>query len=203
MKCGPDSSYSKPYDDDEMIVMTLDDNLLTTDDLDEIDTQKQPPNNLKDDDAAVQHSTIAGDFAERPLSNFNIQIDSITPGDIPPRIIMEETAGLKIMLHFVKDRPRDDISVIVITTTNHNSIAIKDYQFDASVSKVCKDLSYRRFSFKKNMFAICIALQTTASTSVRHKSSRDSTVSSASERYNADTVVIKQGPCLTKNYLYS
>lgn len=143
MKCGPDGSYSKPCDDDEMIVMTLDDNLLTTDDLDVIDTQK-PPNNFKDDDAAVQqHSTIAGDFAERPLSNFNIEIDSITPGDSPPRIIMEETAGLKIMLHFVKDRPRDDISVIVITTTNHNSIAIKDYQFDASVSKVCKGLSYR------------------------------------------------------------
>lgn len=132
MKCGPDSNNSKPCDDDEMIVMTLDDNRVFADNLDELNTLKS----TNSDVAIQQSSKIAGDFAERPLANFYIEIDSITPGECPPRTIMEETAGLKIMLHFVKDRPRDDISVIVITTTNHNSIAIKDYQFDASVSKV-------------------------------------------------------------------
>lgn len=137
LKCGSDSNNSKPWDDDEMIEMASDDNQLTDNGVDDLVTPKSPII-AKDTEAAIQQSLkSAGDCAERPLSNFNIEIESITPGDSPPRVIMEETVGLKIILHFAKDRPRDDISVIVITTTNHNSIAIKDYQFDASVSKVC------------------------------------------------------------------
>lgn len=125
---GNESNNTKPCDDDEMIEMTPDDNLLTANDVD-----------VKDTDTAIQQNLKIADDSERPLSNFHIEIDSITPGDNPPRTIMEEIDGLKIMLHFAKDRPRDDISVIVITTTNHNSIAVKDYQFDASVSKVSNE----------------------------------------------------------------
>lgn len=138
LKSGTDSNHSKPScDDDEMIEMTSDDSLLNANDVEEIGTLKSL-SIFEDITTAVQQNLkIANDSVERPLSNYNIEIDAITPGDSPPRIIMEETAGLKIILHFAKDRPRDDISVIVITTTNHNSIAINDYQFDASVSKVC------------------------------------------------------------------
>lgn len=138
LKCGPESNNSKPCDDDEMIEMAPDDNQFVSNDADAIGTQKLPIIS-KDTEAVIQQNlqVFAGDCAERPLSNFNIEIDSITPGEHPARTIMEEADGLKIILHFAKDRPRDDISVIVITTTNHNSIAIKDYQFDASVSKVC------------------------------------------------------------------
>lgn len=137
---GSENNHSKPCDDDEMIEITSsDDNLLLTATPvpDVIDAQ-QLLSVLKDTDNAFQQdSRFGGDLADRPLSNFNIEIDSITPGDSPPRVIMKEAAGLEITLYFTKDRPRDDISVIVITTTNHNSIAVKDYQFDASVSKVC------------------------------------------------------------------
>lgn len=136
LKCTESTNHSKQYDDDEMIEMTSDDNLLTTDPMD--DKGLRSDNVLKDIEIAMPHHfKVENDYAERPLSNFTIEIDSITPGDSPPRIIMEEPTGLKIVLYFAKDRPRDDISVIVITTTNHNSIAVKDYQFDASVSKVC------------------------------------------------------------------
>lgn len=138
LTCTGDSNHSKPSDDDEMIeVPSYADNVLATrNDLDAIDEPKAlfketddvvaPPTNLKN----------AGDMADRPLSNFHIEIDSIKPGDSPPRTVMKESAGLEIVLHFARDRPRDDISVIVITTSNHNSIAITDYQFDASASKV-------------------------------------------------------------------
>lgn len=135
LKCGNESNKSKQYDDDEMIEMTPDDNLLTSESLGEIGIKSGKV--LKDIEVVMeQHLKLESDYVERPLSNFTIEIDSITPSDSPPRIIMEEPTGLKIVLHFAKDRPRDDISVIVITTTNHNSIPIKDYQFDASVSKV-------------------------------------------------------------------
>ncbi|KAG4075713.1 hypothetical protein HA402_003538 [Bradysia odoriphaga] len=140
LTCGSESNHSKPCDDDEMIEITpSDDNpLLTGTVSDVIDTQQLLTVSRDTDTALQQDLKTGGDLADRPLSNFNIEIDSITPGDSPPRVIMKETAGLEITLYFTKDRPRDDISVIVITTTNHNSISVKDYQFDASVSKPCK-----------------------------------------------------------------
>lgn len=200
-----DSNHSKPScDDDEMIEMTSDDNLVNVDDVGEIGTTKTL--NISEDisTAIQQNLKIAGDCAERPLSNYNIGIDAITPGDSPPRIIMDEAAGLKIILHFAKDRPRDDISVIVVTTTNHNSIAIKDYQFDASVSKVglVRLFNVIVYAITKNC-RFYLALQVTASTSVRYQSSWHSTISSSNERHNTDTAVVEQGPCLTKNHLHS
>lgn len=139
LTCGSDSNHFKPCDDDEMIEITsTDDNLLLTATVSDVIDVQQLITASKDNDTALQQDLkIGGDLADRPLSNFNIEIDSITPGDSPPRVIMKEAAGLEITLYFTKDRPRDDISVIVITTTNHNSISVKDYQFDASVSKVC------------------------------------------------------------------
>ncbi|KAJ6635122.1 ADP-ribosylation factor-binding protein GGA1, partial [Pseudolycoriella hygida] len=137
LTCGAESNCTKLSDDDQMIEMssTNDNNLISDGEID----SKDSPTTLKQDDVAIQQSsTNAADSVEKPLSNFHIEIDSITPSDIPPRIIMDDSPGLKIILHFAKDRPRDDISVIVITTTNHNSIAIRDYQFDASASKPCK-----------------------------------------------------------------
>lgn len=72
----------------------------------------------------------------RPLSEINIDIEAIRPGAEPPKTIMDDQEGLKIVLHFAKDRPRDDVSVIVITTTNQNSQPISNYIFDVSISKV-------------------------------------------------------------------
>lgn len=72
----------------------------------------------------------------RPLSEISIDIEAIRPGAEPPKTIMDDQEGLKIVLHFVKDRPRDDVSVIVITTTNQNSQPISNYIFDVSISKV-------------------------------------------------------------------
>lgn len=141
LTCGSESNHSKPCDDDEMIeIVSSDDNLLLTATVpDVIDAQQLLSTVSKDVDTALQQDLkIGGDLADRPLSNFHIEIDSITPGDSPPRIIMKEAAGLEITLYFTKDRPRDDISVIVVTTTNHNSNSVTDYQFDASVSKPCK-----------------------------------------------------------------
>lgn len=74
----------------------------------------------------------------RPLSEMSIDIEAIRPGAEPPKTIMDEQEGLKIVLHFAKDRPRDDVSVIVITTTNQNSQPISNYIFDVSISKPCK-----------------------------------------------------------------
>lgn len=72
----------------------------------------------------------------KPLTELIVDINSIKPGNEPPRIIMDEPEGLKIMLNFARDHPREDVSVIVITTINQNTAPINNYQFDGSISKV-------------------------------------------------------------------
>lgn len=73
----------------------------------------------------------------RPLSDFTISIDAIEPANRPPIVVMDDPKGLKIILHFASNRPREDVSVIVITTMNQNVKPITEYIFDASISKVC------------------------------------------------------------------
>lgn len=74
----------------------------------------------------------------KPLADIVVDLNEIRPhDDYAPRCIMEEkSGGLKIMLNFTKDKPRADIAVLVITTTNHNSLPIRNFQFEASVTKV-------------------------------------------------------------------
>lgn len=73
----------------------------------------------------------------KPLSEINVDINSILPHEtLTPRILLDEKNGLKITLNFSRDRPRNDVDVLVITTTNHSSQSITNYQFDASVSRV-------------------------------------------------------------------
>lgn len=72
----------------------------------------------------------------RPLSELTVDIDAIRPGSQSPRTILDEPNGLRIMLHFARDRPRPDVAVIVITTLNHSREPISDFVFDASISKV-------------------------------------------------------------------
>jgi ADP-ribosylation factor-binding protein GGA len=73
------------------------------------------------------------------LKDIKIVIDDIEPSDNEaPRTIVDEKKGLKILVNFTKNRPTKDVSVIVITVVNQGSMAIENFQFDASVSKPCK-----------------------------------------------------------------
>lgn len=73
------------------------------------------------------------------LKDINLDINEIQPNDDePPRTIIDEKKGLKILVNFTKDRPAKDVMVLVITVTNQGPMAISNFQFDASVSKPCK-----------------------------------------------------------------
>lgn len=73
----------------------------------------------------------------KPLADIVVDFNDIRPHDeYVPQCILDEKSGLKIMLNFTRDRPRPDVAVLVITTTNHNKLPIKHFQFEASVSKV-------------------------------------------------------------------
>ncbi|KAJ0176499.1 hypothetical protein K1T71_007678 [Dendrolimus kikuchii] len=74
----------------------------------------------------------------KPLTDINVTIQSVHPSKVQPLKLFEEEDGLTVILHFCKDKPRDDVNVIVISTTSKNSSPIDDYKFQSVVPKGCK-----------------------------------------------------------------
>lgn len=73
------------------------------------------------------------------LKDINLDINEIEPSDTePPRTIVDEKKGLKIVVNFTKDKPSKDVSVLVISVINQGPFAINNFQFDAVVAKPSK-----------------------------------------------------------------
>lgn len=111
-------------------------------------TNKSKPS--PENESSVKNSQ---ENVNKPLSEIFIDLNSIRPHDeYQSRCILDESNGLKILLNFTKDHPRPDVSVLVITTTNHNNLPLSQYQFEASVTKVGLHLkpNYAKKKKKKN-----------------------------------------------------
>lgn len=76
----------------------------------------------------------------KPLTDINLTLQSVHPSKIPPLKAFEEEDGLSVVLHFCKDKPRPDVSVIVVSTSSKSSSPIEDYKFQAVVPKVSASL---------------------------------------------------------------
>lgn len=101
------------------------------------ETTEQPEEKKEQKQLAPPNESVNQVNLNKPLADITIDLNDIRPHDgHTPRCIMDEKCGLKIMLNFTKDKPRADVAVLVITTTNHNSLPIKNFQFEASVPKV-------------------------------------------------------------------
>lgn len=74
----------------------------------------------------------------KPLSDIHITLDEVAPGNMGPMVVFKEDGGLCMLLHFCKNRPREDVYVIVMSTTSRIASPIDDYKFQAAVSKGCK-----------------------------------------------------------------
>lgn len=127
-----ESDESPQQDDDKLL-------------LDDIETPEKSPIKVEPVDDSIASKT-EGECSNqmnvnKPLAEIVIDLNEIRPHDEhAPRCIMDEKCGLKITMNFTKDKPRPDISVLVITTTNHNKLPIKNFQFEASVQKVCQSV---------------------------------------------------------------
>lgn len=131
-----------PIEDDKLILMN---DVVTT-----LESEKDLPSTLesqKQEINLVEEPIISVAATEnvvpnKRLADIVIDLNTIRPHDEHlPRCILDES-GLKIMLNFAKDKPLDSIAVLVITTTNQNSSPVSNFQFEASVSKVCKMQSF-------------------------------------------------------------
>ncbi|XP_055594476.1 ADP-ribosylation factor-binding protein GGA2 [Uranotaenia lowii] len=74
----------------------------------------------------------------KSLAEIVVDLDSIQPSKEPARTVWDDKEGLQITLNFSSDHPREDVTVIVISTINQGRESIPSFYFDASVKKPCK-----------------------------------------------------------------
>ncbi|XP_014785844.1 ADP-ribosylation factor-binding protein GGA3 [Octopus bimaculoides] len=90
-------------------------------------------------------SLASGSFVSAPLKNKEpislsdvfVPLESVEPGTTPP-INAYEKDGLKIVIHFAKNKPRPDVLVLVVSVMNSGSIPIRNFLFQAAVPKMMK-----------------------------------------------------------------
>lgn len=74
-----------------------------------------------------------------PLAQLHVDLAAIRPAPlVPARIVHDDPAGLKVVLHFALDRPRPDVSVCVLTCTNQSALPVHGLRLDASASRPCR-----------------------------------------------------------------
>ncbi|XP_013380934.1 ADP-ribosylation factor-binding protein GGA1-like [Lingula anatina] len=77
------------------------------------------------------------DTSVQPLTDVFVPLESIQPGSTSPLNAYDKN-GLKIIIHFGKDRPRADVMVMVVSVMSTNTSAVKALSFQAAVPKTMK-----------------------------------------------------------------
>lgn len=73
------------------------------------------------------------------LSDIDIELDSLqATGE--ERVVLDDD-DMHLSLNFTEDRPSRHVSVIVIAAQNKSRQPVKDFQFEASVKKVCAGIN--------------------------------------------------------------
>ncbi|XP_046425720.1 ADP-ribosylation factor-binding protein GGA1 isoform X1 [Neodiprion fabricii] len=86
----------------------------------------------------VKTTPVSTEPEIKPLTDINVTLETIKPGTIPPLMVIDEKNAISVVLHFARDSPRPDVSVIVVTTMSKNSNPLTNYLFQAVVPKTCK-----------------------------------------------------------------
>ncbi|XP_033226189.1 ADP-ribosylation factor-binding protein GGA1 [Belonocnema kinseyi] len=98
--------------------------------------EKKTSTERKEDDLPL--IPVNDEVEVKPLTDISVTLENIKPGSTLPLTVIDEKNGITVVLHFAKDSPRPDVSVIVVTTMSKNSNALSNYLFQAVVPKRCK-----------------------------------------------------------------
>lgn len=132
----------------EESVNSDDDKLLLENDVEPLELASTKNDELivaptKSNESTTDQQAIVSDESamqvnlNKPLADIVVDLNEIRPHDTyVPQCIMDEKSGLKVLLNFTKDKPRADVAVLVMTTINQNSLPVRNFQFEASVTKV-------------------------------------------------------------------
>ncbi|KAH9627901.1 hypothetical protein HF086_015345 [Spodoptera exigua] len=58
----------------------------------------------------------------KPLTDIDVSLSNVTPGNVPPMTIFEEENGLTVVLHFCKDKPRPDCCKVRLLTPSGTTL---------------------------------------------------------------------------------
>ncbi|ESP03919.1 hypothetical protein LOTGIDRAFT_230220 [Lottia gigantea] len=72
-----------------------------------------------------------------PLTDITVPLESVKPGDHQPVSVLDKN-NVKILLHIGKDRPRPDVTVMVVSTISTSPHQITNFVFQAAVPKIMK-----------------------------------------------------------------
>lgn len=138
----------KSFPDLDLLITGVKDSLLSKTEIEvvketavvEDESSNDDENMLVGEIEVVSPPTIAEMIVVKPeiksLTDIEIDLNKIIPGNEPARTIMDDSDGLKVILNFAKDIPSPDVSVIVISIINQGREPVSKFQFDASVTKV-------------------------------------------------------------------
>ncbi|XP_076039111.1 ADP-ribosylation factor-binding protein Gga isoform X3 [Oratosquilla oratoria] len=73
----------------------------------------------------------------KPMSNIKVTLESIKPGS-QESIKVLDSNEVSVTIHFTENKPREDVSVLVVSTMSRNPNPIHNYVLQAVVPKGCK-----------------------------------------------------------------
>ncbi|KAG7164898.1 ADP-ribosylation factor-binding protein GGA1-like [Homarus americanus] len=134
----------KPLDDSNLLD-SHDDSLLEAPSpntsVEITNTKKQSQENKKnvcEDSERRTNSISNAQFMEvKPMTDIKVTLESIKPGRQGSVIVMDSN-DVSVTLHFTENQPRDDVSVVVVSTVSRNLQPISNYVLQAVVPKGCK-----------------------------------------------------------------
>lgn len=108
---------------DDFLVDISDEKMLEVEQTPDIEEPKgsQPEQNIKTD---------------VKLHDICVKLEDIKPSSHPPFTLLKEKNGITVTLHLAKDKPKDSVSVYVITTISKNELPFSNYLFQAVIPKV-------------------------------------------------------------------
>ncbi|KAL5018234.1 hypothetical protein ScPMuIL_003956 [Solemya velum] len=71
------------------------------------------------------------------LTDVFVPLESVKPGDVQP-INAYDKNGIKVVMHFAKDRPQEHILVVVVSVMSTKTQPVKNFLFQAAVPKAMK-----------------------------------------------------------------
>lgn len=117
---------------DDVLVDITDETILETSP--ENSTEKKTDQKEPSDSEIVLESQKTK--LEVKLSDIFVTLESIKPSAVRPLTVLDEKNGISVTLHFGRDRPKDHVGVVVVTTVSKNELPLSNYLFQAVVPKV-------------------------------------------------------------------
>lgn len=102
------------------------------------DESKKSDSSIASDSVPNDRLKLDSEVQVLPLGEINVTLDTVKPSAIPPFTALEERNGVSVAIFLAKNRPRDDVSIYVVTTSSKNESPLTNYLFQPVVPKCCR-----------------------------------------------------------------